>query len=219
VAPTTPPSTRPSPAPESRRERQRRELVEEIKAVARHQLESGGRAGVSWRGIAREVGLNPASLYTYFDGLDELFTALLLDSYASLAATTRSAATEALRRRPRNRVLHVCAAYRRWALAHRAQYNLLFTDQIPGYAAPPGGPTVDAQIEVFTPIIEALRTVDDDLGIGPDVSAAGETALVGLFGLLHGLVSLEVNHHLDWVRTDGEQVLLDRLSAALDGLG
>ena len=71
---------------ESRRDRQRRELVAEIVEIARAQLASGGRAAVSWRGIAREVGMNPASLYTYFDGLDDLFTAVILDSYGGLAA-------------------------------------------------------------------------------------------------------------------------------------
>ena len=71
---------------ESRRDRQRRELTAEIITIARRQLAEGGRAGVSWRAIAREVGMNPASLYTYFANLDDLFTAMIIESYGGLAA-------------------------------------------------------------------------------------------------------------------------------------
>ncbi len=202
-------------APESRRARQRRELVEEIKAVARGQLETGGRAGVSWRAIAREVGLNPASLYTYFASLDDLFTALLLDSYASLAEATEAAATASRTSAGIARVLDIAAGYRRWAVDHPAQYNLLFTDQIPGYAAPRGGPTVDAQVAVFRPFVAELEHLR---GRGPDdgLDPRDEPLAIGVFGLLHGLVSLEINHHLDWIQSDHESLLRDRLSALVE---
>jgi AcrR family transcriptional regulator len=45
---------------ETRRERHRRELVDEIRDEARRQLEAGGAASVSWRAIARCVGMRPA---------------------------------------------------------------------------------------------------------------------------------------------------------------
>ena len=55
----------------TRRERLRADLIAEIKAVAIAQLEAAGPAGVSLRGIAREVGVSPAALYGYFDSLDD----------------------------------------------------------------------------------------------------------------------------------------------------
>lgn len=208
-----------APVPARRRARQRAELVEEMKAVARRQLAEGGRAGVSWRGIAREVGLDPASLYTYFDNLDDLFTALLLDSYGALAASVEATEAAGRRRAPRRRLLDLVRTYRDWALAHPSQYNLLFTDQIPGYAAPPDGPTVDAQVRVFDPFRRAL---DDELGTSFAASTAlsvtQERQLLGLFGLLHGLVALEVNHHLDWTRTSREALLLDQVGRLVDDL-
>jgi AcrR family transcriptional regulator len=192
-------------------------LVEEIKSIARRQLESGGRAGVSWRGIAREVGMDPASLYTYFESLDDLFTALLLDSYRSLADHVAAAESSSRKRTPRARLLELAAAYRTWALDHPSQYNLLFTDQIPGYAAPPDGPTVAAQVLVFDPFRRAL---DAELGTtfsaSPTLTAAQERDLIGLFGLLHGLVALEVNHHLDWTISARDRLLVGQLDRLLD---
>ncbi|MEM9513522.1 MAG: TetR/AcrR family transcriptional regulator [Actinomycetota bacterium] len=192
---------------ESRRARQRRELVAEIKSIARRQLEAGGRAGVSWRAIAREVGLNPASLYTYFPSLDDLFTALLLDSYGDLAAATEHAATRSDAASPTARTIDIALAYRAWARAHPAQYNLLFTDQIPGYAAPPGGPTVAAQTAVFEPMLAEFRRLH-----GGDPS---EAFSVAVFATLHGLVSLEINHHLDWIDGDHESLLRERFERLL----
>ncbi len=176
------------PEPRSRRERQRRELIDELCAEAARQLAVGGAGSVTWRGLARAVGMSPASLYTYFDSLDALFTELILRTYASLAAATRAGVEHFAD--PADRMLAGIHAYRHWALTHRAEFNLIFTDQLPGYTAEPGGATVDAQVAVFEPLIEAARQFDAD---------GSPTAMLGVWGMFHGLVSLEVNHHLDWL--------------------
>lgn len=186
-------TTTPEPT-EGRRARQRRELLAEIEAVARQLLEEGGAANVSMRAIARGVGMGPASLYTYFDSLDDVFTLLLLSSYRSLAEATAAAVTKFADAPPADRAFAGILAHRRWALGHRNEFNLLFTDQLPGYAAPPGGPTVAAQIEVFQPIVDALQA----LGTTDPGLSLEETAVV-VWSTFHGAVALEVNHHLDWI--------------------
>lgn len=198
-----------APATETRRERQRRELVAEILASARRQLEEGGAGSVSWRGIARDVGMNPASLYTYFASLDDLYTALLIDSANGLADATRSAAAAASAELddPLERIVRIAVAYRAWAVAHPHQYNLLFTDLIPGYEAPAGGPTVEAQGRIFGPFSEAFGGSGD----APDPELA-----VRLLGSLHGHVALEINHHFDWTGVDLEAVF-DRTIRELVG--
>ncbi len=201
--------------PESRRERQRRELTSEILAIARRQLESTGAGGVSWRGIAREVGMNPASLYTYFPSLDDLFTALVLESHRSLAQAIVDAEQAAIDRSPYDRALACALAYRTWALEHTGQFNLIFTDQLPGYAAPPDGPTVDAQIEMFGPFLRAMTEYLDlpDGELPPDTLSD----VMGLRCLLHGLVTLEVNHHLPFI-DDHEALLVDQLARSMTSL-
>lgn len=179
---------------EGRRARQRRELLAEIEAVARGLLEERGAANVSMRAIARGVGLGPASLYTYFDSLDDVLTMLLLSSYKSLAEATAAAVAAFADEPPADRALAGVLAYRRWALDHPNEFNLIFTDQLPGYAAPPGGPTVDAQVEVFQPIADALVEIAPT---NPDLSL--EEAGVLVWATFHGAVTLEVNHHLDWL--------------------
>ncbi len=204
---------------ESRRVRQRRQLVDELCAEARRQLAAGGPAAVSWRGLARAVGMSPAALYTYFSGLDELFTELILRIFGELAAATERAVAAFDDASAGDRILAGPLAYRRWALAHRAEFNLVFTDQLPGYAAEPGGATVEGQTAIFRPM---ARAIAEALGIdpGPDPTSRPPEEVerfVGLWGLFHGLVTLEVNHHLDWV--DSAAVFERRLRWAIDAAG
>jgi len=181
-------------ATEGRRARQRRELLAEIEAEARRLLEQGGPANVSMRAIARRVGMGPASLYTYFDSVDDVFTMLLLTSYRSLANATTAAVAAFAADPPQDRAFTGILAHRRWALTHRNEFNLIFTDQIPGYAAPPGGPTVAAQVEAFQPILDALAELAPT-----DADLTPEEMAVIVWTAFHGAVTLEVNHHLDWL--------------------
>lgn len=182
----------------SRREAQRVSFVADIKAEARRQLAERGAAGVSWRRIAATLGVNAASLYTYFDNLEALITELLVDSYDDLAAAVQQATSEpALSASERLRA--GAEAYREWALANRAAFNLVFTDQIPGYAAPEDGPTTDAQIGALRPIAVAVADV-----LGADIAELREDGpalhtFLALWAQVHGATALEVNHHLDWL--------------------
>ncbi len=200
---------------------QRQQLVDDICSEARRQLATGGPAAVSWRGIAREVGMGPASLYTYFESLDALFTELILRSYGALAEALEVAEAWSAPRPPGDRLLVIALAYRRWALEHRGEFNLVWTDQIPGYAAEPGGPTVEAEVRVFRSMGDAMVAAmgrDDVPEPGASVDVDGDMGtFFGVWGVLHGLVSLEVNHHLDWL--DSPRLFEGRLRWALEAAG
>ena len=205
-------------APETRRERLRRELTGEIVRIARRHLETGGRAGVSWRGIAREVGMNPASLYTYFDNLDDVFTAIIVDSFHRLGSAVQQAANDHADADPRDRLIACALAYRNWALTHPAEFNLIFTDQIPGYAAPADGPTLEAQSAIFGPMIDAIADFTSTNLADPDYPLPNDAAgPISLWGMMHGLVMLEINHHHVFV-DDPEPMFVDGLQRVLDGL-
>jgi len=200
---------------ESRRDRQRRELVAEIIAAACRQLDEGGPGNVSWRGVAREVGMNPASLYTYFASLDDLFTALITKSFGDLADAVGQASGDS---EPAARLLACVRAYRAWAVANPRRFNLIWTDQLPGYAAPPGGPTVTAEQAVYRPFLLALGEAEDrgaQLTEFATLPPRDQHRLLGLFGTLHGLVSLEINSHLAPGAVDGEALLVDQMTHAL----
>ena len=118
------------------RARVRAEMIDEIKTTARRHLATDG-ADLSLRAVARDMGMVSSALYRYFASRDDLLTALIIDAYNAVgdAAETGDAAV-ADRADLLGRFLGCCHAVRSWALAHPAEYALIYGSPVPGYAAP-----------------------------------------------------------------------------------
>jgi AcrR family transcriptional regulator len=111
-------------------------MISEIKAIARRHLATDG-ADLSLRAVARDMGMVSSGLYRYFASRDDLLTALIIDAYAALAdAAEAGDATVQDRGDLLGRWLAICHGVREWALAHPAEYALIFGSPVPGYAAP-----------------------------------------------------------------------------------
>ncbi|WP_405113727.1 TetR/AcrR family transcriptional regulator [Micromonospora sp. NBC_01405] len=122
-------------AASSIRARVRAEMLDEIKVVARRHLASDG-ANLSLRAVARDMGMVSSAIYRYFPSRDDLLTALIIDAYDALGAVVEAADAGADRLDLRGRWHAACRAARDWALAHPAEYALLYGSPVPGYAAP-----------------------------------------------------------------------------------
>ena len=123
-------------APRTARERVRRELTSEIKVVALAQLAAGGGSALSLRAIAREMGMASSALFRDFPSRDALLTALIIDTYGSLADAAEAAEARVHERPVGERWMAICHAVRDWAISHPHEYALIFGSPIPGYAAP-----------------------------------------------------------------------------------
>jgi AcrR family transcriptional regulator len=120
----------------SRRERLRAGMVEEIKDLARRQLAEGGPGAISLRAIARDLGTASSALFRYYPSYNDLISALVIDSYNSVADAV-IAARDA--RPPTDHAVRwfgVCSAYRQWSLEHPGEFALLHGTPVPGYEAP-----------------------------------------------------------------------------------
>ena len=234
-------------APASRRERLRSQTIRELKEASFAEVRERGAVGLSLRSVARRLGMSPAGLYRYVDSREQLLTLLIADGYHDLAdhllvalgapPAERTAGDGADPQVPviagpeqdvAARLSAVALAYRAWSVAHPNVFGLLFGDPIPGYQAPPGGPTVEAMNRVgralAQPLIEAwhqgrLRThpaLDaEELAapLAPMVPATADlptdvlAQLLLSWGRLHGQVSLEVFGHHHWLLPDGCEAL------------
>jgi AcrR family transcriptional regulator len=144
----------------SLRARVRSEMSQEIKAVARRHLATDG-ANLSLRAVARDMDIVASALYRYFPSRDALLTALIIDAYGALAAAATDADSAVPRDDLRGRWLAVCRAVRVWALAHPAEYGLIYGDPVPGYAAPPD--TVEPASKVILLLVDIVIDAADRL--------------------------------------------------------
>lgn len=120
----------------TRRERVRDATLREIKEAARAHLREHGPAGISLRGVARDIGMTAPALYRYFGGLDDLHAAMIED-YTNEISDAMEAARDALP--PEDvggRLIAVCRAFRRWALDHRPEFAMVFGAPVPGFSPP-----------------------------------------------------------------------------------
>jgi AcrR family transcriptional regulator len=135
----------------SRRERARDATVLEIKATARRLLVTDGPDAMTLRAIAREMGMTAPGLYRYFASHEELLGAVCADLLAELTAALERARDAPGTGDPVQRLGEACRAFRRWALEHPREFQLVFASPVGSLldagsaACPPGaapGPAV-----------------------------------------------------------------------------
>ena len=125
-----------SPRPKRELGRERSTTIAQIKAVARQQMAEHGTAGLSLRGIAREMSITAPAIYNYFPRLEDLITALIVDAFTDLAEAMEAAEAAEESERPYHKILALCLAYREWAIGNPTVFQLIYGNPIPGYHAP-----------------------------------------------------------------------------------
>jgi AcrR family transcriptional regulator len=163
--------------PATRRSRQRRATVAEIKALARRQLAEHGTGAVNLRAIAREMGTASSALYRYFPSHDELISALCADAYDSVADAMTAARDAMPPGDHAGRWRAVCDAYRRWSLDNPADFALIFGTPVPGYRAsgqatgPAASRFTAVPLEVFAVAVAAGAADPARTQMPPDLPA------------------------------------------------
>jgi AcrR family transcriptional regulator len=209
-----------SPRPKRELGRERSTTIAQIKMVARQQMAEHGTAGLSLRGIGREMNITAPAIYNYFPRLDDLITALIVDAFNALADAMEAAEAAEASERPYDKIMALCLAYREWAMADPTVFQLIYGNPIPGYHAPEeltiplarrpflglfrwfirahqaGELTIPAEYQAVPPaMVEGIAAWRRETGIEmPD-------ALLGLlmsgWARIHGAVLLELFGHLE----------------------
>lgn len=184
----------------TRRSRRREETAAEIRKLAFDQVVTGGPDAVSLNAIAGEMGMSPAAIYRYFVNRDALLADLVVSFYDSLADALAAVA---------DGLPAIARAYREWALANPNGYRLIFQttsgsgiDLAPERTIPAatrsmvvilgalaGGPPVDG------PFATQLRAWAARAGMTEVPESVLALGLV-CWTRLHGVISLELGHHL-----------------------
>jgi AcrR family transcriptional regulator len=114
-----------------RRTRRRQETIEEILTIAVEVMEESGGNGLSLSEVARRLGVQPPSLYKYFDSLHAVYDAIFERGATEHTEVMRTAMSNA---RPGLTALAAgLDAAGRWSLENKAVAQLLFFRPVPNF--------------------------------------------------------------------------------------
>jgi AcrR family transcriptional regulator len=191
---------------QDRRARRRQETIEEILDIAQEVMTEEGVNGLSLSEVARRLGVQPPSLYKYFDSLMAVYDALFERGQRVHYETLRAAAEKAEPGLPTLRALFEASG--RWCLANSPIAQLLFFRPVPGFE-----PT-EASMVPSVAMIQLQRDALADaveLGqLGPSAASDEAIHFLGIFisGTLGQAIANEP--HLQW-GTGRYTPLLERL--------
>ncbi|MFD6175761.1 MULTISPECIES: TetR-like C-terminal domain-containing protein [unclassified Isoptericola] len=148
--------------------------------VTSEALSTGGEAAVTVRAVAAAAGTSASAVYALFGSREDLLAAVSCEGFRRFATHL---ATVPRTDDPAADLRALGVAYRRSALADPHFYRAMFDRAVrPGAAAPPA-----TEQPTFLVLRDAVARV---LAAAPDDV---EPVAVGLWGLVHGLVSLELS--------------------------
>jgi AcrR family transcriptional regulator len=222
--------------------------MREITQTARKILVGEGPEAVTLRAVAREMGMTAPALYRYFDSHQELVRHLVGDVFNDLTENVHAAIHNA----PSDtappgdltaKFLVAARAFRRWALAHKQEYGLLFGVPVPGLEVEKGDVAeesgrrfareflsmfvelwrkkpfdVPADDEIDPELYESLAKYQKLLG-APELPVGGMVRFLNCWIRLQGFVSLEVFGHLGFCLEDGEPMFELMLAEVAPTLG
>jgi AcrR family transcriptional regulator len=159
-----------------------------ILAAARALILEHGPEHLSLREVARRSAYSPAALYEYFDGKDQLITAVANESLAQLTASLQHVPMDL---GAQQRLVELGVAYVRFAHAHPHHFRLIFV-QLPARRQSLAQPVLPT-----SPYRMVLAAVQDGVDHGELRTSAGygvEEMAYSLWVLAHGMAMLQQTH-------------------------
>ena len=147
-------------------------------------LHEEGHSSLTVRRVAARAGCSTIGVYTWFGGKDGLVDAILLDGFRRFADALARARP---RKSPLGTLLGQAVAYRRWALENRTSYEVMFMGAVPGH---------EASDEIHVAGLIAYELLRGEVVAAQSRNLIDEsdadTVAMAMWGLVHGLVSLEI---------------------------
>lgn len=169
-----------------RRRQNRDEIIEDIVQIARAMIRADGAASLSFNAIARELGIKPPSLYTYFESkhaiYDELFRRGWLLFLAEAEHYYQATGTV------RDKLILLFESYMRFAQENPDYYQIMFQRPVPNFV--PSEASLEISFNSVAQFTDYLKAILESEGLRPNIPY--EEARDIILALNHGLTELHL---------------------------
>jgi AcrR family transcriptional regulator len=172
------------------------DMRSELLASALHILRAEGAAALTVRRTAERAGCSTTGIYTHFGGKHGLVEAIFLDGFESFDRTLGPAYA-------RDDLTAAAIEYRRWALANRTHYLVMFGQAVPDYSPSPAAE--DRGRASFQLIVDAVARAG---------AADPQRTAYHVWATAHGYVMLELVGMLPFDIDDPEQWYMEGILGA-----
>lgn len=173
----------------SRRERVRRETIEEILEIAREEMREHGVAALTLSAVAERMGIQPPSLYNYFDSKQDIYDELFRRGFQAFRGwiDQHMAPEGSLREQLRNAMI----AYQRFALLNPELYQLMFQRPVPGFV--PSKESMDTSLSLLEDMRHQLAEMLEGENLAPGVPVDAASDLI--ISMQHGITEMHLANH------------------------
>ncbi|TQM82709.1 TetR family transcriptional regulator [Saccharothrix saharensis] len=151
-------------------------------------LSTEGPGALSLRRLAADVNTSTTAVYSLFGGKPALLNAVYEEAFRRFGERIASVPQTD---DPVEDLVQIGLAYRASALADPQFYLVMFSKVVPNFE--PSDETKEAAVQTFLPVV---RDVGRAVESGLFASEPPERIALAMWGMVHGLVSLELNGNL-----------------------
>lgn len=151
-------------------------------------LSTEGPSALSLRRLAADVGTSTTAVYSLFGGKPALVQELYAEAFRRFGARLAEVPQTD---DPVADLVRIGLVYRASALADPHLYAIMFSRVVPGFE--PDEASAEEAVRTFLPVVDAARRAIEQ---GVFAESSAERVALSCWGMVHGLVSLELNGHL-----------------------
>lgn len=199
---------------EMKKPRETREIEgvkERILDMALDIIVGEGYASLTMRRLASRLNMTAPNIYNYYKSKDEIYIHLVIRGFRMLSDIMQDVIDRY--KDPAKRAKQLARAYLSFGLKNSGYYNIMFTYSTPKYNDFIGTALEklsEVEYRISMQIVDSVLKEIALLTGREEIDESTTTNLVGLWSILHGMVSL-FNSNIIQYTTDNPEVMYNRL--------